>query len=527
MTAQAPNPPSLAHYLRVLRGGAWIILLSLGVTTAAAYYFSSRQEKLYRASADVYLNTQNLAYALSNVTLPSVDPARVVATQADVARTPAVAEGAIRLAKVHGRSADDLLANSSVDTKLDADLLTFSVSDRSPAVASRLTTAYARAYTNYRLAFDTRSIVSARRQVERQLQKMKTTGGGASTTLYATLAEKVQQLRTMELLQGSNAALLRAAGDAHQIQPRPRRNAILGGMLGLVLGIGLVFMRDALNTRVRTAAEIGERLDLPLLARIPEPPRYFRKKNRLLMLEAPLTPEAESYQVLATNLEFVNLDRQAKSILITSAKREEGKSTLAANLAIALARGGKRVVLVDLDLRRPSLSDFFDIAPGLGLTQLLIRRAELGEALVSVPLVEADELQTGHSGGGSLELLPTGSIPPNPAELARSHALGAVLERLEERADLVLIDAPPILGPSDAMTLSAKADALVVVTRLPDLKRPLLDELRRVLDSAPIVKLGFVVTGAPVEGRYGYGYGYAAREGARKTKAGVQSGENE
>jgi capsular exopolysaccharide synthesis family protein len=285
-------------------------------------------------------------------------------------------------------------------------------------------------------------------------------------------------------------------------------------------------MREALNTRVHTAAEIGERLDLPLLARIPEPPRYYRRKNRLLMLRAPLTPEAESYQVLATNLEFVNLDREVKSILITSARREEGKSTLAANLAIALARGGKRVVLVDLDLRRPSLSDFFDIAPGLGLTQLLIGRAELGEALVSVPLVEANELETGHSGGGSLDVLPTGSIPPNPAELARSHALSGVLDRLEERADVVLIDAPPILGLSDAMTLSAKADALVLVTRLPDLKRPLLDELRRVLDSAPIVKLGYVVTGAPVEGHYGYGYGYAAREGARKTRGGVQSGEN-
>jgi hypothetical protein len=201
-------------------GGAWIILLSLGVATAAAYYFSSRQEKLYRASADVYLNTQNLAYALSNVTLPSVDPARLVATQADVATTPVIAEGAIRLAKVHGRTADDLLKNSSVGTKVNADLLTFSVSDRSPAVASRLATAYARAYTNYRLAFDTRSIVSARRQVERQLKKMQATGAGAST-LYATLAANDQQLQTMEALQGSNTALLRAAGDAHQIQPRP------------------------------------------------------------------------------------------------------------------------------------------------------------------------------------------------------------------------------------------------------------------------------------------------------------------
>ena len=159
----------------------------------------------------------------------------------------------------------------------------------------------------------------------------------------------------MQALLGSNALLVRAASGAVQTQPRPTRNGALAAMLGLLLGVGLVFLRDALNTRVRTAGEVQSRLDLPQLGRIPEPPRRLRSGKGIVMLTDPLSPAAEPFRILAANLDFVNLERNARTIMFTSATHGEGKSTTVANLAVALARGGRRVILADLDVRKPSL----------------------------------------------------------------------------------------------------------------------------------------------------------------------------
>jgi polysaccharide biosynthesis transport protein len=503
----------LSHYLRVLRRGLWIVLLTAGITTAAAVFLSSRQPKLYQASADVFLNTQNLAASLSDIQPPYVDPVRAAETQARLARGPSVAERAIREGRISGRSADALLGESSVATTPNADLLTFSVTDGNPQLATQLATAYAKAYTDYRHELDTKSLVQAREEIERRMTELRVSGDQRSE-LYASLADKDQRLRTTELLQNSNASVVRSASDAAQIQPRPRRNGILAAILGLMLGVALAFLRDALNTRVRTASEIQERLDLPLLGRVPAPPKKLRGKNRLTMLASPNAPEAEAFRILATNLEFMNIDRGASSVLITSASRGEGKSTTISNLAVAFARAGRRVVLVDLDLRRPSIQRYFNIDSDLGITNVALGRATIDQALIRIPVLgdgrEARHASSngGTSSAGSLDVLPAGSLPPNAGEFAGSRALSDVLRQLDERADLILVDAPPILQVSDAMMLSAKLDGMLVVTRLPEIRRPVLEELHRVLETAPIVKLGFVVTGTSAEEGYGYGYGY-------------------
>jgi polysaccharide biosynthesis transport protein len=508
-SAQPSSVSPLAHYLRVLRRRAWIVVLVTALGAGAAVFLSLRQQRLYEASADVFLTSQNLAATLSNVQLPSSDPARVAETQADLARTPVVAATALRRIGLEGRSVDDFLRSSSVTTASNADLLTLTVTDPDRRLASRLATAYARAYTDYRRQLDTSSLVRARRELEQRIAELKAAGRGGSA-LYANLLEKDQQLRTMELLQGSNALLVRSAGSAEQIQPNPVRNGILGGILGFVLGIGLVFLVEALNTRVRTAAEVQERLDLPLLGRLPEPQRKVRRKDQLVMLADPHGPQAEAFRILATNLEFVNLDRGARTLMVTSAGRGEGKSTTAANLAVAVARAGRRVIIVDLDLRLPSVERFFGLEHLPGLTDVVRGRFRLEHALVSIPIIDMDRSDQSGNGAarGLLEALPTGALPPNPSEFMRFHGFSELLTALESRADAVIVDAPPLLGLSDAVALTQKVDALLVVAKLSEMRRPVLAELGRVLEAAPVVKLGFVVTGTAPEDAYGYAYGY-------------------
>jgi Mrp family chromosome partitioning ATPase len=141
-----------------------------------------------------------------------------------------------------------------------------------------------------------------------------------------------------------------------------------------------------LDSRIHTAGEVSDRLGLPLLARLPEPSRNLRRGNDLVMVQEPTSHEAEPYRVLLSNLEFVSHEVKPRSIMVTSAREGEGKSTTAANLAVTLARTGKRVALVDLDLRRPFLHEFFHVPPEAGLTTMAVGRASLQDALVPVAL---------------------------------------------------------------------------------------------------------------------------------------------
>jgi receptor protein-tyrosine kinase len=318
-------------------------------------------------------------------------------------------------------------------------------------------------------------------------------------------------LQTLADLQTSNATVVQLATRGGQISPRTKRNAGIALILGILLGAALAFLREALDTRVRTAHEVGERLGLPLLGRVPEPPKRLRAANQLVMLDEPSSVAAEAFRVLRTNLEFATLDHDVRTVMITSAVEQEGKSTTIANLAIALARGGQRVILVDLDLRRPYLGKFFDLEDRPGVTQLVLGRAAFGDALTRIPLSGSGRAATENGRTvtrGQLAVLGSGPIPPDPGEFVSSAALSSVLAQLRKVADIVLIDAPPLLSVGDALVLSAKVDAVILATRMEKVRRPMLGELKRLIDSAPTRPLGFVVTGAEAESGYGEGYGY-------------------
>jgi capsular exopolysaccharide synthesis family protein len=509
----ARQESTIRDYARLLLRRKWIVLATVLLVPALAVFFALRQPSLYKASSQVLLKQGNLAATLSGIQDTSVylDPNRVAQTQIELASTPAVATRVLKAAGVKSRTPGQLLGSLSIAPEPNADILDFSVTDRDPALAVRLANAYASQYTIFRRQLDTASLDKALIDVRQRIDELNAAGqSGYANSLVA----KAQQLQTLKALENSNAVVSRPADGAGQVQPRPKRYGVLGLALGLMLGIGLALIWDALDTRIRSAEEIAQRLGLPLLGRLPEPPKPIQRADALVMLEEPTSVQAEAFRVLRTNFDFVNVERNARSIMVTSALEEEGKSTTVANLAIALARTGRRVVLVDLDLRRPYLDRFFKLDGRPGVTNVVLGHATLEEATarVAIPVAEGGSdlgEGNGHSPvGGFLDVLTSGPIPPDAGEFVGTGAVAHILRELSKRYDLVLIDTPPILHVGDALTLASEVDGLILMTRLPAVRRPILKELKRVLEHCPGTKLGFALAGAHLEEGYGYGYGY-------------------
>jgi capsular exopolysaccharide synthesis family protein len=502
---QTHAEPTLSDYLAIIRRHRWVIVLTTVILPLVAYTLSAQQPNVYSASSEVLLNRQDIGSALTGV--PNVnaysDPDRYARTQAALARTPDVARRTLERAGVQDTPAN-FLSHSAVTPQENADLLRFNVSGSNPETVARLVNAYSEAFTRYKLEMDTQSLQTARKELQGRLGELRKQGA-VNTEVYRDLLKKEQDLRTIELLQ-ARPTVVRQAAAAGQIAPTPKRSAILGAILGLALGVGLAFAWNALDKRIRSAEEVETVLGIPLLARLPKP---SRGSKGLAMLSDPNDVEAESVRRLRTSLELANLEAQAKVIMVTSPAAVQGKSTTIANLGVALARSGRTVALVDLDLRQPMIATFFGIESLPGVTDVALGRVALQDALHRVRIPGPTRGTGIAATSGRLRVLASGSPPPSPGEFVGTQALAQILERLRSEHDLVLVDAPPMLAVGDAMTISTRVDGMFAVVRLGHTDRAMLRDFSRGLHASPAHKLGFVLTGVEARDMYGganYGY---------------------
>ena len=322
---------------------------SIVLVPAVAVALSTRQPARYEAQAQVLLTYQSFAGLATSVQDRSVAQSadRTAATQADLARVPTVLNLALAGVPGAGLTHQSSCIASSVAAASGADLLTFSVTASTPVVAARLATAYARAYTTYRHRLDTVSLQRARTDVGRRIAELRDSGQ-AEIRAGEQLLETQQQLQTLETLQTSNATVVKTAGRAVQVSPRPLRDGALGFALGLSSASASRLLVDALDTRVRSGEEVAERLGIPLLGRLPEPPKKLRERHSLVMLtrsvwspcrglpNAAYEPRAREHRAGGEG------DRGRKRV----ARR--GQINHYRQSCVAVARAGHRVALVDL-----------------------------------------------------------------------------------------------------------------------------------------------------------------------------------
>ena len=330
---------------------------------------------------------------------------------------------------------------------------------------------------------------------------------------FAFLQSQLYQAQITRAAIGPYVEIIDPASGATPIDPRGRMNVVLGALLGVILGVGAAFFLEYLDRTVRTSSDIETLLGIPVLGIIPRLRRLGAEEEApnapqgipLLVALDPLDPAAEAYRNLRMNLMFMSTeDEPIRSILFTSPGPGEGKSTSTVNFAVMLAQQGQRVLLIDADLRRPSIHRALDLLREPGLTNLLVGDASVREAVRPSVLP-------------NLDVLPSGPFPPNPSELLNSKAMKRLLEEFEGRYGQVIVDSPPMLAVTDSAVLAQHTDGVVLVLRSGETEQRAaersVEQLRRLNVRVFGAVLNEVATTTTEESYYlQYYYAYQPRE---------------
>lgn len=319
---------------------------------------------------------------------------------------------------------------------------------------------------------------------------------------YDSVFKRLKDIELSGLLRTSNVRVLDAARPMMgPIRPNVPQSILFGVIAGLIAGLGLALMLEFLDSTVTSQLEIEERLGLTFLGFVPSIPQVEGQGKDLHIHREPKSHIAECTRAVRTNLLFMSPDRPLKRMLVTSSGPQEGKSTTAINLGIAMAQSGQRVLIVDTDMRRPRLHKAFGVPNDVGVSSLVVGDGNLDDALKTTEVP-------------GLFLLPCGPVPPNPAELLHARAFGELLQSLDGRFDRIILDSPPVGAVADAIVLATQVNGVVLVLKSGVTHREVARRTVRALNDVKAMMLGAVLNDVNLDrSRYGdYYYGYAYRE---------------
>jgi capsular exopolysaccharide synthesis family protein len=512
--------------------------------------------------------TEQINQTVSAARLSGGDADRYLTAQLDVVESEIVAEEAAKLVK--GARAERLLGQVDASQAGTTDIIAISAADAKPERAAEVANAFVRAYVENRRLSTVAGVDRASQEIEGKLNELVvriadldarieaekeaaktaaaqkaaakkrpaapapaaetppapapeeqftptenmtlTAARSAATLQYETLYAQQQTLLVNKSLKKGEAEVIVAAkAPASPSSPKPKRALVLGFVMGLLLGLGGAILREQLDDRIQSREHVEELTSLPVLAEIPLDAESVRIPTRVSAEVDRSGNLAEAARSLRTSLMFLGAEKPLRRIVVTSAGPQEGKSFLAANLAAVYAQAGLSTVLVSADLRRPRLESMFpEVESGPGLSELIAGLAfagvsSNGHGPASKEAGLASALRWTHI--ENLFLLPSGEIPPNPAELLSSKRASEVLDLLSEIADIVVVDAPPALVVTDAALLAASADGVILVAAAKETHPGALARAAATLSGAHARLLGVVLNKVGKSGSASY-YGY-------------------
>jgi len=441
---------TIRDFLRVIRE-QWLVVLvcfALGLSGAAAVFFLRPAE--YTAKLTMYVSSQG-----GDTTSAAYQGAQLsqqrVSSYVQLVSSRRVSEDVIRELRLT-ETPEDLSEQIVASSAIDSVLIDIAVVDQSPKRAAALANAVGKVFTG----------------LVNELERPLTTG------VTPAVAVRVVQPAAEPIVPSSTGLAVTLA---------------LGLVAGLVVGVCGAFIRNALDIVVKSPDQLRSAAGAANLGTIAHDSGV--PKRPLTVHEDPHSPRSEAFRQLRTNLQFVDVDRPRKVILITSSMPSEGKTTTLVNLAIAMASAGNRVLVVDADLRRPKVTDLLGLERTIGLTSVLSGRVRTEHVIQSW-------------GGGAFDVLASGPLPPNPSELLASKHMEVMLDDLRREYDVVLIDSPPLLPVADAAAVAPATDGAILVCRFKQTTRTQVASAVAALSAVSAPLLGTVLTMVPSSGPHAY-----------------------
>ncbi|MCB8914444.1 MAG: polysaccharide biosynthesis tyrosine autokinase [Thermoleophilales bacterium] len=487
--------------LSVLRRRAKLILICTAVAGLAALAFSLLQEAKYEASSSLLFREPKFGldiFGNTSETPTNTDEERQAATNLELVNQDAVAAAT---AKAMGDGFDAARVADEVEAVNDgdSDVITVTATDPDPETAQKLANTYAAQVIAYRALTDRQQILRSKRRLDKIIDAAEGAGQDVSQLKPAS-----EQLGILAQVQTGNVELVQTASvPTSKSSPKTGRNTVFGLIAGLVIGLLAAFAAERFDRRLRNPDDVEEAFGLPVLGVVPETEDIAASNRGEAGMHLPFAA-AESFRMVRASLRYFNIDSEIKIVMVTSEVPEEGKSTVAWNLANVAALSGS-ALLIETDLRRPSLSRQHGISPAPGLAEYLTNQVDL-QAITQHKSVLGEN---GNGAGGTLDVIAAGTPPPNPSELLESKSMANFLAEVRTRYDLVVIDTAPVGVVSDSLALARNSDGVLIVSRIDKSTRDSALRLKQRFRRSGVPILGVIANGVKQTRFGGYGsYGY-------------------
>ncbi len=517
----------LEDYLRVARERLWVVIVAIVIVAGVAVAISLTTTPLYTASAGLVYEKNDLDTAVSGFGLHVYDyeKDRTIATAlAAISSSESMAE-AVKDQLGRSEPASTFKGMVSARSSEGSDLVSIAAVSTDPYMAADVANAYADQFVIYRRDTDRATVAAAREVVREQIESLS--AADLQSEYGLMLQEKSETLRILEAMQDGGFRVVRlAAVPGSPYTPRTTRNVILGVLVGLIVGIGVALLLEYLDKRIKDEKTLERLSGLPVLASVPAIGGKWLESKRgkgtelIVGFEGPRSALLESFRTLRSSLQYFEVSQPLRTIVVTSGLPKEGKTVTTINLAVSLALSGKRVVVLEADLRLPRVAEYLGLENEVGLSSVLSGQSSVASALQLV-IMDPLSCYKGAAKESECEMSPlhknlycmtSGPLPPNPAELLGTARMGQVISELAHMADYVLIDTPPLIPVSDALILAGHVDAVVVTARLHSSTRGEIEEVRDMLRKTGARAIGVVAKGMKAKRghyyRHGYDYGH-------------------
>jgi succinoglycan biosynthesis transport protein ExoP len=485
---------SFEEFLGILRRRAPLILLCVVLLAGASYGYAKHKTRMYTATAELAFNNSQIDQQIAGLSTNSgLTP--LVQQQSNLELVK-VGNMAVETADLlgHGLTPEKVGASVSVAGQGESSIVDVLASSSSPILAAAIANTYAGQFVKKQQSTNRGFFKSALALVNRQLASLSPAQRYGADGL--DLEDRAHTLSLLAGLDYNNVELAQEAlVPSSPSSPKVSKDTALGAVLGLLLGLVVAFLLERFDRRIRKPEDLETIYGLPMLGVVPKSAALSGSSRRARGNKgAALAPaDAEAFSLIRAHLRFFNIDRELRALVIASPAPGDGKSTVARHLAEAAARSGSRVLLLEVDLRHPTLAQQLAIQPGPGLAGALIGTIATEQAIQSV----SSEVTVGATGGHKLDVLMAGSVlPPNPGELLESRAMDSLLEWAKSRYDLVVIDTPPLTAVSDPFPLLTKVDGVVLVGRVGHSRRDAAEGLQQILAGSGAPLLGVIANGA-------------------------------